>query len=82
MRFIIEKGQKDFCFKCGLPDPEDYGITAIPSWSTTLFLVEKTNGGFTVNFGTPPKDIAFLDVTLYQPFQTDIEKSLKKSHKP
>jgi len=81
MNFVIKKGQKDFCFKCGLPEPEDYGITAIPSWSTTWYLVEKTNEGFILGFGTAPDKIASLDLTLYTPLKPEIEKPQKKSHK-
>jgi hypothetical protein len=67
-RIKIEKGLNEFKFESGLPDPEDYGILALPNWNTTVFLKEKTNKGFTIGFGTPcPDDSSWLDLTIYTP---------------
>ncbi len=72
MQFIIEKKQKSFSFDAPLPSVEDYGITAIQSWDTTVFLVDKTNKGFKLGFGTPcPDEIGYLDVTLYASIKTE-----------
>jgi hypothetical protein len=65
-RYNIEKGKDNFKFSCGLPDPEDYAIVALPNWNTTIFLVEKTNKGFTLGFGTPcPHGNGWLDLAIY-----------------
>jgi hypothetical protein len=72
MRFIIEKGQKTFSFDLPLPDSDDYGISAIPSWDTTLFLMDKTNKGFKLGFGTPcPEKVGYLILTLYDAIKNE-----------
>lgn len=66
--YVIKEGQTDFDFVCGLPSPEDYGISALPNWNTTLWLVEKTNKGFKLRFGTPcPKNGGSLHLTIFTP---------------
>lgn len=81
-KYNIKKEQKDFKFISGLPDPEDYGIIAMPNWDTTVFQIEKSNKGFTLGFGTPcSKDNGWLDLTLYIPpeAQVVIKESKGKS---
>lgn len=66
--FKIKKGQTIFDFKIGLPDLEDYGISALPSWNTTIWVIEKSNKGFKLQFGTPcPKEEEWLYLTIFTP---------------
>jgi hypothetical protein len=82
-RHRIEKEQKDFKFVSGLPNPEDYGIIAMPNWDTTVFQIEKSNRGFTLGFGKPcSKDDGWLDLTLYTSPKTKVvikESKVKSS---
>jgi hypothetical protein len=72
--YVIKEGQIVFDFVCGLPNAEDFGISALPIWVTTIWPVEKTDRGFKVKFGTPcPKDGGLLYLSLYTP-----KKMLKK----
>lgn len=86
MRYRIKKEQKNFKFVSGLPNPEDYGIIAMPNWDTTVFQIEKSNKGFTLGFGTPcPKDDGWLDLTLYTPPEAQVvtkESKVKSSEEP
>lgn len=67
-RIGIKKGYNTFEFRLDLPDPEDYGIYALPNWDTTVFLIDKTNRGFKLGFGTPcPDDNGWLDLNLHTP---------------
>jgi hypothetical protein len=67
-RYEIKGKQSDFSFACGLPSPNDYGILILPSWDTTIFIVEKTNREFKVKFGKPcPSEGGWIDLTLYTP---------------
>lgn len=67
-RYKIQKNQERFRFVSGLPDPKDYAILALPNWNTTVFLVDKTNKEFTLEFGTPcPHSEGWLDLTIYSP---------------
>jgi hypothetical protein len=72
MKFIIKNEQKTFSFDAPLSDSEDYGISAIPNWDTTVFLIDKSNKGFKLGFGTPcPDEIGYLEVTLYSSIKFD-----------
>jgi hypothetical protein len=72
-RIRIKKGDKTFEFKSGLPNPEDYGIYALPNWDTTVFLIAKTNKGFKLGFGKPcPNDNGWLDLNIHTPKRMNI----------
>ena len=38
---VIKEGQTVFGFVCGLPNAEDYGVSALPNLDNTIWLVEK-----------------------------------------
>lgn len=77
-RYEIEEGQSEFRFDSDLPNPEDYGVSALPSWDTTVFLTEKTNKGFKPRFGTScPKGGGWLDLSLHTP-QRQLEDLRKR----
>jgi len=51
-RYSIKEGQTDFSLGIA-SETDDYDITAVPSWKTTVTIVEKTSKGFKLKFETP-----------------------------
>jgi len=43
-----------------------YGVCVIPQWNTTVWVTNKTNTGFRVNFGTPPSLDSYIDWFVYE----------------
>jgi hypothetical protein len=43
-----------------------YGVCVIPQWNTTVWVTDKTNTGFRVNFGTPPLSNSYIDWFIYE----------------
>ena len=43
-----------------------YGVCVIPQWNTTVWVTNKTNTGFRVNFGTPPLSDSYIDWFVYE----------------
>jgi hypothetical protein len=67
-RYEIKGKQTEFPFACDLPRPDDYGISVLPSWNTTVFITEKTNQGFKLEFGMPcPDEGGWIDLNLFTP---------------
>jgi hypothetical protein len=66
--YVIKEGQTEFEFKANLPSPQDYGISALPNWNTTIWLVKKENTGLKLRFGTPcPQGGGLLELIIYTP---------------
>jgi len=45
---------------------DQYGILVVPQWDTTVWILNKSTTGFTVNFGTAPASDSYLDWFLYR----------------
>jgi hypothetical protein len=81
--YVIKEGQNKFVFKLGLPQPEDYGVSTLASWDTTVWIAEKTANGFTLKFGTScPKEGGVLYLTLYTPMKPIILQETRASGTP
>lgn len=80
-KYAIKGKQSEFKYVFGLPNPEDYGISPLPSWDTTVFIVDKTSKGFKLRFGTPcPTKGGWLDLTLSTPSASSQKSNEYKSY--
>jgi len=80
-KYTMKGKQSEFNYVCGLSSPEDYGISVLPSWDTTVFIVGKTSKGFKLGFGSPcPANGGWLDLTLSTPSTSSQKPNEHKSY--